>query len=76
MLKNRLKSLYKIILYKWILYKKMGIIKNKTCRLSDVAEAAELSLATVSQILNNKPCNYSSEETRQRVRWGAAERLP
>lgn len=41
--------------------------------MSDVAEAAELSLATVSQILNNKPCNYSSEETRQRVRHIAKE---
>ena len=46
----------------------MSVVKNKSCRLSDVAEEAGLSLATVSQILNNKPCNYSSEETRQRVR--------
>ncbi|MEI8245529.1 MAG: LacI family DNA-binding transcriptional regulator [Lentisphaerota bacterium] len=46
----------------------MSVVKNKSCRLSDVAEASGLSLATVSQILNNKPCNYSSEETRQRVR--------
>lgn len=45
----------------------MSVVKNKSCRLSDVAEATGLSLATVSQILNNKPCNYSSEETRQRV---------
>jgi len=51
----------------------MGIIKNKSCTLRDVAENAGLSLATVSQILNNKPCNYSSEETRQRVRHIAKE---
>ncbi|MFA7230876.1 MAG: LacI family DNA-binding transcriptional regulator [Victivallaceae bacterium] len=46
----------------------MSIVKNKSCRLRDVAEEAGLALATVSEILNNKPCNYSSEETRQRVR--------
>lgn len=51
----------------------MSIIKNKSCKLSDVAEKAGLSLATVSQILNNKTCNYSSEETRQRVRQIAKE---
>ncbi|MHB9139998.1 MAG: LacI family DNA-binding transcriptional regulator [Victivallaceae bacterium] len=51
----------------------MSIVKNKSCKLSDVAEKAGLSIATVSQILNNKPCNYSSEETRQRVRLIAKE---
>jgi len=51
----------------------MSIVKNKSCKLSDVAKKAGLSIATVSQILNNKPCNYSSEETRQRVRLIAKE---
>ena len=46
----------------------MSIVKNKSCTLRDIAAKAGLSLATVSEILNNKPCNYSSEETRQRVR--------
>ncbi|MFA7230808.1 MAG: LacI family DNA-binding transcriptional regulator [Victivallaceae bacterium] len=46
----------------------MSIVKNKSCKLSDIAEKAGLSIATISQILNNKSCNYSSEETRQRVR--------
>jgi len=46
----------------------MSIVKNKSCTLRDIAAKAGLSLATVSEILNNKPCNYSSEETRERVR--------
>ena len=45
----------------------MSIVKKKNCTLRDVAGKTGLSVATVSEILNNKPCNYSSEETRQRV---------
>ncbi len=41
--------------------------------LKDIAEKSGLSVSTVSQILNNKPNNYSSEATRQRVRDLAAE---
>lgn len=45
-----------------------SIVKNKSCKLSDIAENAGLALSTVSRILNNNPGDYSSEETRQRVR--------
>lgn len=46
----------------------MPLVSDNSCKLRDVAEKAGLSLATVSQILNNRTSNYSSEETRQRVR--------
>ncbi len=36
--------------------------------LKSIAEACSLSVSTVSQILNDKPNNFSSEETKQRVR--------
>ena len=36
--------------------------------LKDIAGEAKLSIATVSQILNDKPCNFSSEETKIKVK--------
>lgn len=41
--------------------------------LKDIADAAGLSIATVSQILNDKPCNFSSEETKHKVKAIALE---
>ena len=39
--------------------------------LKSIAEACSLSVSTVSQILNDKPNNFSSEETKRRVREAA-----
>lgn len=47
--------------------------KSKNISLKQIAELAEVSVSSVSQILNNKSCDYSSEKTRERVRKAAAE---
>ncbi|MFA6717205.1 MAG: LacI family DNA-binding transcriptional regulator [Victivallales bacterium] len=45
-------------------------MKNENTRktLKDIAAEAKLSVATVSQILNDKPCNFSSEKTKRKVK--------
>ncbi len=40
----------------------------KTGSLKKIAELSGVSVSSVSQILNNRACDYSSEETRERVR--------
>ncbi len=47
-----------------------SIVKNKSCKLSDIAESAGLALSTVSRILNNHPGDYSSEEMSTRINIG------
>lgn len=42
--------------------------ENTRKTLKDIAEEAKLSIATVSQILNDKPCNFSSEATKIKVK--------
>lgn len=46
----------------------MKIEKNSRVSLKTIADQAGLSVSTVSQILNNKPCNFSSEITKNKVR--------
>ena len=48
--------------------------KIRRTTLRDVAQSCHLSVPTVSQILNNRASNFSSEETRRLVR-ETAERL-
>ena len=47
---------------------------SSPCSLKDIAQECGLSVSTVSQILKNSPCDYSSKQTRARVR-ETAQRL-
>lgn len=49
-------------------------IKRKDITLADVARDAKVSLSTVSQVINNRPSCWASQETRDRV-IHAAKRL-
>jgi len=42
--------------------------RNAGKTLKDIAKATQLSISTVSQILNNKPSNFSSEATKMKVK--------
>ena len=46
---------------------------RKRTSLKDIAEKTGLSVPSISQILNDKPCNFSSEATRKLVKDTAAE---